>query len=155
MLITCHLLTGAVIASTPVNPFFSLPVSFLSHFVLDAFPHLEATTFSVKKEGEDYYPSQKEIFYVALDAIFGLLILLFIYLKLKNPFILLGAFLAILPDLIDNMPLWYKIRKIPGFKQFHQFHDKIHFGLKPKAWIWGIPLQLVLLGVIIWYFLGF
>jgi hypothetical protein len=155
MLITCHLLTGATVASTNISPVFSLPLAFSSHFVLDAFPHLEATTFAAKKEGEDYYPSQKEIFYVALDVIFGLILLSVIYLKFRNPLTLYGAFFAILPDLIDNVPLWYAIRRIAGFKQFHKFHDKIHFDIKPKLWYCGIPFQIILLGTIVWYFLGF
>lgn len=154
MLVTCHLLTGAAISSTLVSPALSLPAAFLSHFILDALPHLEATTFTSKKEGQDYYPTKKEILYIGLDVLVGLFALLFLYLKFTNPLILFGAFFAILPDLIDNIPWWYWIRKIPGFRQFHKFHNKIHFDLKREFWYWGIPFQVALIGAAIWYFTG-
>jgi len=154
MLITCHLLTGAAIASGPINPTVSLPLAFFSHFILDAIPHLEATTFANMKKGEDYYPTKKEILYVFLDVLFGLLVLSIIYFKLKSPLILFGAFLAILPDLIDNIPFWYGIRKLPVFKQFHKFHDKIHFDLKPRYWYWGALTQFILLAAVACYFLS-
>lgn len=152
MLITCHLLTGAAIASTPALPEVSLPAAFLSHFVLDMAPHLETTTFSNRKKGEDYYPTKKEVFYVILDVLVGLFILTILYLKLKEPLIIYGALLAVLPDLIVNIPLWYRLRRLPVLKWFYQFHEKIHFDLKAKIWYLGIPLQALVLGVALWYF---
>ena len=154
MLATCHLLAGVAIAASPENPSLTLPAAFFSHFVLDAMPHLESTTFSNQHKGVDYYPNKKEVFWAVVDVIVGIIIVIGLYLKTKNPFILFGAFLAVLPDLVLNIPSWYRLRRLPILKYLYRFHDKIHFNVKPKYWYWGIPLQLILLGAILWKFFG-
>jgi|SRR5215212_524311 len=145
MLGTPHLLTGAAIAVAVPQPELSLTLAFLSHFILDMVPHTEPGTFLSQTRTEPTIPSKIEIKWAALDFFLGLLILGFLFFWLKNVFLWLGGFLAVLPDLIDNIPYWHQIRKFFVFKQLHRFHSRLHFTLNKKYWPWGILTQFVLL----------
>jgi hypothetical protein len=145
MLSTPHLLTGAAIVLTVPQPELSLPLAFLSHFVLDAIPHTEPGTFLSQTRTEPTVPSKIEMKWAALDFFVGFLILGFLFLRSKNPFLLYGGFLAVLPDFIDNVPYWHQLRERFVFRQIHWFHGRAHFSLEKKYWPWGVFTQLVLL----------
>ncbi|MCX6806899.1 MAG: hypothetical protein NT135_02150 [Candidatus Berkelbacteria bacterium] len=153
MLATPHILVGATIASTNLDPSISLPICFLSHFILDAIPHLESSTFLAKYRSKEDELSQKEITYAILDCVLGAIIVLFLYLKFNNIMLVYGAFFALLPDIIDNVPYWYGIRKLPVFKQLHQLHDFVHHNLSEKYWYIGLATQLALFGCVAWVFM--
>lgn len=93
MLSTPHLLVGAAIVKTIPNPMVSLPLAFLSHFALDAFPHWDGspkTPFSLKTTG-----------WIIVDYLIGLNIILLLTVGLENQFLIIfGAFLGTLPDFI-------------------------------------------------------
>ena len=151
MLITPHLLTGAAIGATNLSPAISFTLAFLSHFVLDAIPHLESTTFYKDKRKKIDEPVREEYYYAAVDAVIGIAIIFLIYFYFQNPLVLWGAFFGILPDIIDNVPLWYGIRKFPVFHQLHQLHDFIHFDLKKKYWVWGLISQLIIIAAALFF----
>src|SRR4030066_554764 len=119
MLATPHILIGAVIGSL----FSSWPpvviIAFLSHYILDAIPHTESSTFRPIKDRTNI----KKIDYLValIDFIFGFLILGFILFRSGNyllPF--LGAFFAVAIDL-DNLPFLYRyFQNLPIFKQLRQ-----------------------------------
>ena len=152
MLVTSHLLVGAVIGSL----FSSWPpvvvIAFFSHFVLDAIPHTESSTFRPIAERS----SIKKIDYLIalIDFIFGFLILGLIFFRKGDYFLpFLGAIFAIVPDL-DNLSFLYRyFQNLPIFKQLYQVHIFLHFDLKTKYWPIGIVTQLIIIGVVIWWLL--
>ena len=151
MLATPHLLAGAAVASSGLPPDISLPLCFLSHFVLDAIPHFETSAVFIKFRKLEDEMTQPEIVYAFFDVLIGSGLVLYFYFLHHNPLILWGAFLALLPDIVDNVPFWYGIRKFPVFKQLHQVHDFVHFTLDPQHWFWGIFTQVIILGISIYF----
>jgi len=155
MLATPHLLIGAVIGSI----FSSWPpvviIAFLSHYILDAIPHTEVSTFRPIKERKDLH-SVRSIDYIAaaIDIVLGLILVIYLTLRSGEYSLpLLGAFIAVAPD-IDNFPLWYRSTcNWPVFKQLYQFHRAIHFDLPTKYWLIGIIAQLIIIGAAIWLLL--
>jgi len=152
MLATPHLLAGAAIASSSLPPEISLPLVFLSHFVLDAIPHIEPSTFLKKHRLKENEATRQEILWEIPDLALAGAILIFLYFKTHNFLLFWGAFAGISADLIDNVPFWYFVRKWPVFHQLHQFHDFFHYELDRKHWYWGIITQFSIL-VIALYFL--
>lgn len=155
MLATPHLLVGAVIGSL----FSSWPpiiiIAFLSHYILDAIPHTEVSTFRSIEERRDP-DSVKKIDYIAaaIDIVLGLVVVIYLTMRGGEYFLpLLGALVAAAPD-IDNFPLWYRAtHNWPVFKQLYKFHTAIHFDLSTKYWLIGIIIEIVICGVSIWWLL--
>lgn len=93
MLSTPHLLVGAAIVKIVPNPVISLPLAFLSHFVLDSIPHWD---------GSPKAPFSRKIFGgIFLDYAFGASLVFVLTNSYENQYFLwLGAFLGTLPDFI-------------------------------------------------------
>jgi len=153
MTITPHILAGAALATATK----SLPVAFLlgfvSHFVLDAIPHLDPGTFFAIPGDEDKpWPA-----WVYITAILEFIITMAVFIILFNnrsdfAIISVGALGGISVDIIDNNPLKF-IHKWPVFKQFHAFHELIHYELPIDKWYWGLLSQLVIIGLSFWVLL--
>lgn len=151
MLATPHILTGAVIATQTQNLPATFIIAVLSHYFLDIFPHTDAGTFHKEKYWKQ---TDKEIVLATLDVILGFAII-FLKRNLEN-MVFVGAFFALMPDVLDNFPLWQDyFRKSKIFSKAYNFHEDIHFRLPNKYWYWGIPMQLVVIGGAIWYLLKF
>lgn len=120
MLSTPHLLVGAAIAQSIPEPAIALPLAFASHFVLDATPHWD---------GSPEAPfSKKVVGGVVLDYIFGISLIYMITLGDPNQFvILLGAFLATLPDFIMTFSrhIQTPLMKLPLVAHFNKYHRHI------------------------------
>ncbi|OGD56508.1 hypothetical protein A2V71_02395 [Candidatus Berkelbacteria bacterium RBG_13_40_8] len=155
MTITPHFLAGAAI-STATN---SYPVAFLlgflSHFVLDALPHLDPGTF-FNVPGNEKKPWPTWIYAFAILEFFTAIIIFFFIFRNRPDFAIIsvGGLGGIMTDILDNSPLRF-LRKLPGFKQLHWFHELIHYDLAPQKWYWGLPTQIILIGGSIWYLLRF
>lgn len=93
MLSTPHLLVGAAIVKVIPVPAVSLPLAFLSHFVLDSIPHWDGspkTPFGLKTVGM-----------IAIDYALGASLVLLLTTGLPNQYLIwLGAFLGTAPDFI-------------------------------------------------------
>ena len=155
MIAAPHMIVGAILGDLIQNYPLAFLAGFASHFVFDAIPHLETSTFLSLKERQDGNRklTKKEYLIIISEFSLGLFIVYWFFLtKSKNLAILWGAFGAILPDLIDNVPFWkYSVRKIQPFKWFHQFHDWIHYNkLNSKNWIFGLPIYIIIIGIFIW-----
>lgn len=120
MLSTPHLLVGAAIVSFIPEPAISLPLAFASHFVLDATPHWD---------GSPEAPfSKKVVSGVVVDYIFGIaLIFLITTGDPRQLVILLGAFLATLPDFIMTLSrhIQTPLAKLPLIAHFNKYHKHI------------------------------
>lgn len=153
MIAAPHMIVGAILGDLITNYPLAFLAGFASHFIFDAIPHLEHSTFWKKGERKEFHLTKGEYFFIFSEILIGLLIVLWFFLsRSKNWAILIGAFGAILPDFIDNVPFWSPfLRKFPIFKQFHQVHNFIHHRkMDPKNWIFGLIVYIIIIGIFMW-----
>jgi hypothetical protein len=71
MMATPHMMAGAAIGKAVGRPWVALPIAFVSHFLLDAVPHLDsATLYGVKHAG----PTVPEAAIAIADFVLGCLL---------------------------------------------------------------------------------
>ncbi|HJX46027.1 MAG: hypothetical protein A2V72_02540 [Candidatus Nealsonbacteria bacterium RBG_13_37_56] len=104
MLETPHVVVGAAIAFKVGNPALALPLALGSHFILEKIPHWNPH-LNTEKKNIGKISSQTTKIVVAdtlLSLVLGTLIAFKAYPDItKVTVVLLGAFLAALPDLIE------------------------------------------------------
>jgi len=144
MILSLHLLVGAVIAVK----FEFLPLvilfAFLSHYLLDFLPHAEYLIEDLKKK--KWEKSRLDFLKLILDLGIGLILIVFIhYLTKANYFILFtAAFFAILPDILTVLSWLCPNNKI--LKYHFNFHHKIHFSKNKKLpCCWEILIQIAVI----------
>jgi hypothetical protein len=149
MLLTPHVLAGITIATKVQNPVLGLFLAFLSHYFLDAAPQTEYSIENiVAKRWRKSLPDFLKVF---AEVVFCLSIIFFV--TEHSPFILLAAFLAVLPD---------------GFTFAHHFlpqskllekHQKLHcainnFGENIKiSPFWGVLSQVLVVFISLFFLL--
>ena len=143
MLITPHLLAGAVIADKVGN--FSWPMVagvLISHFLLDAIPH--------RDEIDKNHLSRKQIIACLFDLVAGTILVWVVFRQLNLELAFFGAGIGILPDIVDNLPIIFKsLSSVKWWRAYHQFHIKIQ-SIKPN-WVVGILTQIVVvIGLLLW-----
>lgn len=148
MILAPHMMVGGIIGDLVDNIPLALLIGIISHFVFDAIPHLETSTFKSyfgRKEGDKLVKA--EMIFEVFEIIIGLILIYFFWKNHQYQWpIFFGALGAILPDLIDNVPFWsWKLRKYPIFKQTHWLHENLHFDLKPRYWYLGLPVYIVII----------
>lgn len=105
MLETPHVVVGAAIATKVANPALSLPLAFASHFVLEKVPHWNPhLNTETKKYGK---PTDKSTKIVIADVIVSLALGGYIASRAlpdttRFLIILIAAFVAVLPDIIEG-----------------------------------------------------
>ena len=121
-----HATTGIAIAVTLRRPEFALPLSLLSHFILDGVPHSKVSL------------SHKTVFrlYLVIEALAMTAITVACMLAFPSIWVLVGmcAVLAFLPDFF--WPFYYNgmLRDKPFFKQFYSFHTWIQWSETYRGW---------------------
>ena len=120
MILICHLLVGAAIASNIQFAHLALFLAFLSHYFLDAMPHWEYSTKNIKKK--QWEKSSRDFLKISLDAGAGIL-LIFMFSR-NQPIIYAGACLACLADVLIVLYLIFPNKLL---KIHHGFHEKMHF----------------------------
>lgn len=138
MILLVHMLFGAAIGASIKNVYLALILAFLSHYLLDLFPHIE---YSIKTVGEkQWHKSLSNAIKVLLDFCLGaLLILIFSRYTLA---IFSCALLAILPDCLSLLGAIFpnKIFKIHNYLHW----EKIHFLRDKKiSNLWRIFTQVL------------
>jgi len=148
MLITPHLLAGAAIGSL----FSQMPavviIALLSHYSLDYLPHLD--------QGSLNFSERKKYFWAGIDFLAGLMILgcLFWQHRLGQATIYWGAAVAILPDLLDNLPFFSDwLHHYWPFGLIFRFHEWLQEPGKRYQFTWGIISQLLVVGISLWILL--
>ena len=119
MLLVPHAFAGALIGIKINNPLISLPLAFLSHFVLDIVPHWNPSSKQWKQK--NCLP------FLATDLVLSIVISALIAYKYNSPLIFLNGLVAILPDLLqapnvlfkNNFFLFTFLRNIQSKIQFH------------------------------------
>ena len=150
MLETPHVAVGAAIATKIPNPFIAIPLSFLSHFVLDKVPHWNPHIFyETKKYG---MPTQKSIGIIAVDVAIALatgsLIAGQAMPNVGHAVTILAACLAsVFPDLVEAPYFFLRIRN-KTLKNWLDFHKSLQTDTTP---FWGLLTQFLLIaGAVIW-----
>ena len=139
-----HAIVGATIAIKIGNPFLSLPLAFLAHFLLDILPHWNPHIFTeMQATGK---VSKKSITIIALDAFLALSVGLFMALQYwpdtnRVIIILLGAFMGVVPDLVEAPYFFFHSKNKLLLKLIH-FQGGIQWKTAPFV---GILTQIVTL----------
>jgi hypothetical protein len=150
MLETPHVVIGAAIASKIPNPFISIPLAFLSHFVLEGVPHWNPHIVAeTKKYG---MPTRKSIAIITADVtlalITGSLIAWQTMPNTKHAMVIMAASLAsVLPDLIEAPYFFLKMRT-KFLKDWLTFQKSLQVDTTP---FWGFLTQaLTIAAAIFW-----
>lgn len=156
MLLTLHAATGALLGELSSTPATAFGLGFLSHFILDMFPHgdrMIAKSTKATGKAKRYY------WLVGMDALAGLAIFLpaFVLGRFDRPWLAyLGLLGGLLPDLIVAIPEYalyvkkeYRVR-LRWFYQFHVYvHDRLIRAFDGMPLKFGIVYQVVLF-ILIW-----
>jgi hypothetical protein len=140
-----HVAAGAVIVANISNPWISLPLAVVAHFVLDTLPHYG----DVKSHRAQQLAKQR--YEVPLDALAGLLVLLAVIVWYPvNPLLVaLGGVLCASPDLWHIYPFVRYLRtgdsSVPA-DWLSKFHDRIQWCERR----WGLAVELPLLAILIY-----
>jgi len=136
MILAVHAITGGLVGEAIDQPFLAFSAGFFLHFILDSIPH-----FDCLEKGKF---GRKQWIFSLSEFVLGLAFILF-YLRpeisLSNPFVW-GMIGGLLPDFIDNMPLWSaKVQKTNLGALLHNVHVKFHSKIFPSIWV-GMAIQL-------------
>ena len=141
MLETPHVALGVAIAVAIPNPLISIPLAFVSHFMLDMVPHWNPhINTEMKKYGKLTNPT---FFIIGVDLTLALI--LTIVVAKSNPYIYLASFMSILPDIAEGPYFLFGWR--------NKYLDKIlkfQVSIQAKAnMFWGLLTQiLIILGAL-------
>jgi hypothetical protein len=125
MTATAHALVSGAIAAAIPNPYISLPLAFISHFIMDAIPHWDFGTNWRSR-------SKSETGLVAiLDTIIGFTVTYFVFGgKVALPTLMAAASLGNLPDWLEAPYYIFFARqdkKVPGPRA--NFWEKLTFDI--------------------------
>ena len=146
MILTSHILAGAAIASKSSNPFLTLPLAFLSHYLLDSLPQEEYSIINIKKKL--WNKAWIDFLMIFADISFGILLIL---LSSNNsPLIFAGAFSALVPDGITLLQILNPQNKLINRHQkihmkIQRTVDHLFYSKNKKAPVfWGIFSQIAI-----------
>lgn len=136
MFFTNHALTGVLLGLTIENEFVLAPVAVSSHFLLDMMPHF----------GYDETNLSSRVWVITgvIDGVIGITLVAgacFVWPE-RVGHILLGAFFAVLPDLL-YIPEVLMRRDFTGW--LGRFHARIQWGEYPRGWVVDAAWTLALL----------
>ncbi len=133
MLSIAHGPTGALIASKISNPFISLPLAILAHYLQDRVPHWDVgqgLTHGLKRKAQSFF--QELFFDLPLSIV--ITYFLFQYNRDFNMNIWLGWFAGLLPDFIEFPRLFLK-HNHKLIEWHHKFHKWFHVSIPNKLWL--------------------
>jgi hypothetical protein len=151
MIGTGHLLTGGalgVAAAAVLPPALAVPVALgagvLSHHLLDLLPHTDADTFW--PEGPRPRPRPWTAYIVtAVEVVLGVVLTgLLFAVQHPSPAFIAGAAGGLLPDLLDEVPLWQaRFRRTGLGAAWHRWHLRLHCASMANAWRTGLVIDAV------------
>jgi len=146
MVLACHLLYGAALASKINHPLV-LVLAFLGHYFLDLFPHQEYSVENINQRR--WRKSFFDFLKIGIDLLAGVL-LVFIFIE-GNLLVYSSLFLAVLGDGLILINLIFPNK----FLAIHDsFHQKIHFLKDKKISPLLRILTQILVGFFAFYFLA-
>lgn len=142
MILTPHLLLGAVIASRIEYIPLAIILAFLSHYLLDLIPHIEYSIENIEKK--QWQKSLPDFLKVFLDFSLGILLILIFSNPPAGgqPIIFICVFFAILPDGLTLLNYFFSNKILKIHRYIH--HKKIHFLRNKKiSFHWRVLSQLL------------
>jgi len=153
MLWLVHILIGMIIGVKFKSPWLVIPIAILSHFILDAIPHWDGNFDKKKfKKTKSVVINDIDMIVKFLDIIGSISVIIFFYMQADKGMMVLGAVMAILPDL-SKVGYLTKLKDTKGYMHYIMFHNNIQGeasimdGLSIQA-IFFISLVIVLLHMI-------
>ncbi len=150
MFLTTHAALGALVAEVSPDPITAFLFGFISHLLIDMVPHGDAVLYTKYKHTSH---KKTSIAYVTIDAIVGILLVIWIYTALPTKSILarsMGITGGILPDLLVGLGEVVRLRFFKAFTRFHfYFHNFFITRGKDLRLHQGIVMQLFVLTVLI------
>jgi hypothetical protein len=148
MLSTPHLLTGAWIGQATGNYPLAFACGVMSHFACDRIPHTEPSTFINDPEMRWKWNVRVAV----IDVLIGIALLSYLLPHASHPGIAaLGAFGAVFPDLVSNIPLWQeRVWNTRLGRPFLKFHLWIHYSIPRRYWLLGVLTQVATVAVVLW-----
>lgn len=146
MLTTPHLLIGMYLVSSNSSLGLGLLAAFLSHFLFDfCFPHWNPHLYTEKKQKGKI--SKNSVLVIAFDLLLSASLFFVISLPflLKNDwqkviFLMLGGFLAVLPDIME-IPYYFLNYKNKFLKKYVLFEHQHQLDTTP---FWGLLTQAII-----------
>jgi len=126
MILTPHILAGAVIGSQFSSPEAVIGLSLLAHFAMDAIPHYEYKIDVIKNANgrlsKQYLINLSKI---GVDFLIGgSIVMIFAWQSPQKNLMVLGAAMAIVPDFL--LFLYYQNPNLPIIRQIAIFHKRTH-----------------------------
>ena len=156
MLLTLHAATGALLGELSSTPAAAFGLGFLSHFILDMFPHGDRMIAKATKATGDV---RRYYWLVGFDAIAAIAMFFpaFVLGRFEHPWLAYwGIIGGLLPDLIVAIPEYalyikkeYRVR-LRWFYRFHVYvHDRLIRAFDRMPLRLGLALQIVLLALVV------
>jgi len=138
MILSPHIVVGAVIGAKTQNLGLIILLGLLLHVIMDWIPHYDYKVleyikkFKKTKKLKSIFPF---LIKLSLDSMSGFLIVIILVLYKDIfylwPFILFGIFFSVFPDIILGFLLFFSSKKIS--KKYFAFHKKyLHFSRKKE-----------------------
>jgi hypothetical protein len=140
------MLAGGAIGRVLRRPWLAYPVAFLSHFLLDITPHLDAHgLFGVEQGG----PTLPEAAMGITDFAIGLLLAIWLSRGRHGSRVVVGAGLsAIVLDVIEHIPsLGFWFTTWAGTRWLYEFHHSCQNNVGRGHYALGLGPQLVVIAV--------
>jgi hypothetical protein len=152
MIGTGHLLIGgaigvgtALVLPTPVAVPVALGLGVFSHHLLDLVPHTDAATFwpDPRKPIPRFLAAL-----VVFETLIGLTLTVALFFSLHTKLVfLMGALGGMLPDLLDEVPLWQeRFRRTSFGALWHHWHLRLHCASMENTWVTGVVIDLFVVG---------
>lgn len=146
MTATAHALVGGALAASSLNPALVIPLSAVSHPLLDLIPHWDFARNWMQK------PKIKLFVESSADLVVGFILSYLIFGRNVNFFYFTVVILVSEMWDMAEAPYWFLHWRFPPFSWIYQFQHKMQG--RAKAFPWGILTQVVaVLGII--YLLNF
>jgi len=132
MLLAPHIIIGALIGTKTKKPLLIIILGLLSHFILDKIPHWDYSIYNIRHFStiQNYNLLFDDISKILIDIFIGLLIVVLVLHK-KNmlnknhiPYIVLGIFVSLLPDILWSLNVLIKNNML---NKFTNFHNNLHY----------------------------
>lgn len=143
MLLTPHTLMGIAVASAIPNPYISVPISFVLHFVGDAIPHWDFFTYTQKEERRKGWRTIAVMADLIIGVALGIGFVLYALWVKNDPSLSLNIFLcgviSVLPDALEG-PYIYMDNEPKILQPLTKLQRRIQF---PIPLPWGMLTQAV------------
>ncbi len=150
MLATVHVAVGAAIGRYIGDPYIVAPLSFISHYFLDAVPHFKWKKLKLKKNHHMNVRAFRALWYEAIEPLVAFSLAVYLYVlapeSLKFP-VLIGIVFNQIPDLLVLLEWRYGInRPFP----IRQIENATH---RHSISFMGVANQIFVLVPIMYYLL--